>query len=197
MRDYDFKALNDKEFEVLVTDLLSARDKVTYERFKPGRDLGVDGRYFTPTGKEVILQCKHWLANPLEKLVKYLQDVEFPKVQKLRPHRYILAVSHALSRTDKARISEIFKPFIALPNDVLGREDLNDLLARNPEVERLHYKLWITSTTVLLNFINKPIIDRSAFAVEEILAAAPLYVPTKNHDLSIDKLEKHQENPPE
>ena len=32
--DYDFRQLNDKEFEILGTELLSKRDNVRYERFK-------------------------------------------------------------------------------------------------------------------------------------------------------------------
>lgn len=190
MSDYDFKTLNDKEFEILTADLVSARDSVHFERFKPGRDLGVDGRYFTADGKEVVLQSKHWATTPLERLVKQLQDVELPKVQKLRPKKYLLAVSHALSRTDKARITAALAPFIVTPSDVLGREDLNDLLAKYPDVERRHYKLWISSSTVLNHLINKAIYDRSSFAVEEILNDAHLYVPTRNHDIAIQKLER-------
>lgn len=190
MSDYDFRTLNDKEFEILAADLVSARDSAHFERFKPGRDLGVDGRYFASDGKEVILQSKHWATTPLERLVKHLHEVELPKVQKIRPKSYLLAVSHALSRTDKARITAALAPFILTPSDVLGREDLNDLLARNPEVERRHYKLWISSSTVLSHLINKAIYDRSSFAVDEILNDAHLYVPTQNHDIAIQKLEK-------
>ena len=190
MSDYDFKTLNDKEFEILAADLLSARDSVHYERFKPGRDLGVDGRYFTPDAGEVVLQSKHWATSPLEKLVRYLREDELPKVQKLRPRKYILVLSHSLSRTDKNGIFTILSPFLESPSDTLGREDLNDLLARNPEVERRHYKLWISSTTVLRHLLNKAIYDRSAFAVDEILADAHLYVPTRSHDIAVQKLEK-------
>ena len=46
MPDYDFKALNDKEFEIFCVDLLSEVEKHRFERFKPGKDLGIDGRYF-------------------------------------------------------------------------------------------------------------------------------------------------------
>jgi hypothetical protein len=60
MSDYDFSTLNDKEFEILATDLLSKRDNLKYERFKPGRDAGVDGRFFHQNGTETILQAKHW-----------------------------------------------------------------------------------------------------------------------------------------
>ena len=188
--DYDFKTLNDKEFEILAADLLSARDSVHYERFKPGRDLGVDGRYFAADGQEVVLQSKHWATSPLERLVKHLEEVELPKVNRLLPKKYLLAISHPLSRTDKTRISTIFHPYVLSPSDILGQEDLNDLLASHPEVERRHYKLWISSTTALSYFLNKAIYDRSLFAAEEILGDAHLYVPTQNHDLAIQKLEK-------
>ena len=89
MTDYDFRQLNDKEFEILGTELLSKRDNVRYERFKPGKDAGVDGRYFRPGGGEVILQCKHWSTSPLERLVKHLEEVELPKIKRLKPVRYV------------------------------------------------------------------------------------------------------------
>jgi hypothetical protein len=188
--DYDFKALNDKEFEILCTDLLSARDGVRYERFKPGRDAGVDGRYFGLSGKETILQCKHWVTTPLEKLVKHLQDNELPKLHKLKPSKYVLAVSHPLSRSDKARITSILKPYVQSPSDVIGRENLNDLLSNASDIEVKHYKLWISSSNVLMHLFNKPIHDRSAFAIEEIHTNSHLYVPTSSHDLAIRKLEE-------
>jgi hypothetical protein len=190
MSDYDFKTLNDKEFEILAADLAGARDSVHFERFKPGRDLGVDGRYFTTAGEEVVLQSKHWAATTLGQLVKHLQAVEVVKVRKLRPKKYVLAVSHPLSRMDKQRITAIFTPFIVTPSDVLGREDLNDLLSKNQEIERRHYKLWISSSAVLSHLINKAIYDRSSFAMSEILDTAHLYVPTQSHDKAVQKLEK-------
>jgi len=190
MTDYDFRALNDKEFEVLVTDLLSNRDGQRYERFKPGRDSGVDGRFFRQNGSEVLLQCKHWPASPLERLVRHLEEIELPKVRTLNPAEYILALSHPLSRSDKRRIFDALSPFVKTQADILGREDLNDLLATHPKVELRHYKLWITSTTVLRHFLNKPIVDRSLFAIQEIREAAKLYVPTANHDKALAKLEE-------
>lgn len=189
MNDYDFRTLNDKEFEVLATDLLSKRDGHKYERFKPGRDAGVDGRYFKPDGTEVILQCKHWPSSPLEKLIKHVQDDELPKIRGLNPARYVLAISHPLSRYDKTRISTALSPYILEPTDILGREDLNDLLSENSDIELRHYKLWISSTNVLRHLLNKPVLDRSAFALQEIQESAHLYVPTANHDSALERLE--------
>lgn len=189
MNEYDFSRLNDKEFEVFCTDLLSAREGFRFERFKPGRDGGVDGRYFKSEGDEWILQCKHWISTPLEKLVKYIEDTESLKVKKISPSRYILAVSHTLSLNDKKNLIQKLSPFILSPKDILGREDLNDILAKHPDVEKRHYKLWIASSNVLAYMLNKPIYDRSQFELSEILEASKIYVTTSNHNQAIEKLE--------
>lgn len=190
MTHYDFKVLNDKEFEVLVTDLLTKRDGQKYERFKPGRDSGVDGRFFRPDGTEVIVQCKHWPSSPIERVTKHLQDVELPKLIKLKPNRYIVALSHQLSRDDKTRILKTLTPYVATPADILGREDLNDLLSEYKQVELRHFKLWIASTNVLQHLLSKPVLERSAFALQEAQESAHLYIPTANHDRALAKLEQ-------
>lgn len=190
MTDYDFRTLNDKEFEVLATDLLSRREGQKFERFKPGRDSGVDGRYFRSDGTEIVVQCKHWPATPLEKLSTHLKKVELAKIRRVQPARYILAISHPLSRNDKRRISDILSPFISSPADILGREDLNDLLSANSDIEKRHYKLWIVSANVIQHLLAKPIYDRSAFAMREIQESSHLYVPTLNHDRALQKLER-------
>lgn len=188
MNEYDFSKLNDKEFEVFCADLLSLRECVKFERFKPGRDGGVDGRYFSPNGEEWILQCKHWVMTPLEKLLKYM-GAEKEKVIRLAPVRYFLMVSHSLSRNDKKQLMEALSPFVLTPSDILGREDLNDLLVRFPEVERRHYKLWLASSNVLSYLYNKPVIDRSYFVFQEMMESSKLYVTTANHEAAVEKLE--------
>lgn len=45
-KNYTFEALNDKEFEELAIDLLSKNLNTNIERFKLGKDQGIDGRFF-------------------------------------------------------------------------------------------------------------------------------------------------------
>ncbi|XQA65506.1 restriction endonuclease [Xanthomonas sacchari] len=189
MNDYDFRQLSDKEFESFCCDLLSREFSNRFERFRPGRDAGVDGRFFSDKG-EVILQCKHWLNTPLSQLINALSRDEAPKVVRLAPVRYVLAVSHALSRTDKKKICEVFSPFIRSADDVLGREDLNDILAKHTEVERRHYKLWIASSTVLTSILHAPIYGRSDFLIKDIVDESVRYAITKNHELAVQKIEE-------
>lgn len=191
MNDYDFHQLSDKEFEVLCCDLLSLELGQRFERFKPGRDSGVDGRFFSG-GSEIVLQCKHWVSTPLASLLSSLARTEAPKLGRLKPARYLLAVSNSLSRTDKMRICEIFAPFIKTQSDILGREDLNDLLARHPEVERKHFKLWLASSNVLSSLLNASIQGRSEFLIQDIVQDSIRYVLTNNHHEALSKLEsKH------
>src|ERR1700691_4797759 len=110
MSTHDFKGLHDKEFEALSADLLGASMSVRFERFKPGRDQGVDARYFEADGGEIILQCKHRPASSITQLARHLREEEAPKAEKLGARRYLLAVSHALSRADKTKLAESMRP---------------------------------------------------------------------------------------
>jgi adenylate kinase family enzyme len=190
MSDYDFSSLNDKEFEELSADLLSCHLGTRIERFKAGRDGGVDGRFFSSEGNEVIIQCKHWLKSGLTALIRSIESTEAKKVKRLNPKRYIFVTSLELSRANKIKIKNLLSPFVLSESDVFGNEDLNDILSKNIEVERKHYKLWISSTNVLTTILNYAIIGRSRHRLEEIVEETNRYVVTQSHNQAMDKLEK-------
>lgn len=180
MNNYDFAALNDKEFEALVVDLLSEEHGVFVERFKPGKDAGVDGRWFAAGGGEIIIQCKHWLRSGYAALLKALTKKERPKLDRLEPDKYILATSVPLSRANKEEIAHAFSPYLSV-SDVLGPEDLNLLLARHPRVEERNYKLWLSSINTLGLLLNNAIIGRSRSELVLFREGAALYVTTEDY----------------
>lgn len=191
MNEYDFSRLNDKEFEVFCTDLLGAHEGVIFERFKPGRDGGIDGRYIVNSETLWIVQCKHWAPAGRDQLFKKISVEEREKVIKLNPQRYILVVSFKLSPSDKKRLMEALSPFVKSPSDILGQEDLNDLLAKYPAVESRHYKLWLVSSNLMRYFMDKAIHDRSRNTIEEIISKSAVYTQTSNHSAAIERLEKY------
>jgi hypothetical protein len=186
---YDFKGLHDKEFEALCADLLGASMSMRFERFKPGPDRGVDARCLEAGGGEVVLQCKHRPRSSIAQLIRHLKDEERPKVDALRPARYLLGLSHPLSRAEKAKIAEILHPHIKSHSDIFGAEDLNALLDQHPKVVQRHYKLWLTSAQVLSLILEKPIFDRSAFTLQEAGDAAKTFVPTSSYHEALRLLE--------
>jgi hypothetical protein len=144
MSSHDFKGLHDKEFEALCADLLGVSMSVRFECFKPGPDRGVDARCFE-AGGEIILQCKHRPASPIAQLARHLRDEEAPKAEKLGATRYLLAVSHALSRADKTKLAESLHPHIKSDSDVFGPEDL---MATSSNVQELAQSISIDRPTL-------------------------------------------------
>lgn len=192
MADYTFESLNDKEFEHLVRDLLQKEMEVTFENFKAGQDQGIDLRYSKSQENHIIIQCKHWLKSGIPKLKSHFKSSEFGKVKKLKPQRYIIATSLGLSPVDKKEIKDIFEPFILKESDIIGKETLNNLLTKYPEVEENHFKLWLSSTNILKRITNEYIRERSRLYAEEIKDRIKLFVPTINFQTAEEILEKHR-----
>jgi len=139
MLSYDFHQLSPYDLEILARDLLQAHWGVTLESFKAGKDGGVDLRYAAGTSR-LIVQVKHLLKTGLPGLIRELQK-EAKKVQELQPARYVLVTSVPLSAVNKDAIVDIIGDDVLRPNDVLGQDDLNNLLGQYASIEGNHYKL--------------------------------------------------------
>ena len=170
MTSYELSRLNDKEFEALAVKIVEVLIGKKVERFKEGKDQGVDGRFFTVGNVEGIVQAKHWERSGISKLLTQLQKTEVPKVEKLKPSRYILVTSVPLSRANKQTIHRLFAPYLLSETDVLGHEDIQDFLRDHREVAKAFYKLWLASSAVLGQIFNAAVIGRSAFKLEDVVA---------------------------
>lgn len=194
MTDYDFSTLNDKEFENITIELISAERQKRFERFKAGRDGGIDGRFYCNNGDEEVIQCKHYLKTGFKGLISSLKKKndkgtnEIEKVKKLNPNKYLFITSLPLSAENKKTIKELFLPFIKNDSDIYGQEDLNDILSKNSKIEEKYYKLWISSTTVLQRMFNNAINGRSKALIEEIKDNTKYYVVTDNHNKALKKI---------
>lgn len=191
--EYDFSKLNNREFEILAASVIAKEHNIKIEIFKPGRDGGVDGRFWIRDKKEGIIQCKHYLETPYSQLISKLKNEELAKVKKLNPSKYIFLTSKTLSRLNKIEILNIFKPYIQDESDIWGQEDLNSFLSKreNQDVVERNYKLWITSTSVLDILFNNAIGGRSQFTIREIEENSYRYVVTTNHNKGFKILEEN------
>jgi deoxyadenosine/deoxycytidine kinase len=188
MTDYDFKILQPNEFECFSRDLLQAREGIFFESFADGRDKGIDFRFAYSKDRTCIVQCKRYKEwNELKNCLKN----EVTKVKKLNPHRYILTTSVDISLGEKDEIIELFTPYILNTSDVLGRKDLNNLLALHKEIENDYHKLWIASTNVLNLIINKNTVNWSSFKLENVERDARLYVENESLNKALDILKNN------
>lgn len=176
--EYDFKALSDYDFEQLVCDLLSAQQGQQVESFRQGRDQGIDLRYTTVNGGKAVVQCKHYVKTPFSGLCTAMKK-ERKKIERLAPERYVLVTSQFLTPLEKDKLLTILTPFCKSTEDILGGNELNSLLRQYPQVERTHYKLWLTSSAVLEKLLHSEIYQQSAMLQEEIQNKLQLYVQSK------------------
>ncbi len=194
MPDYTFNTLNDKDFEVLVRDLLQAELGVHLESFKSGKDQGIDLRYTSNTAAvgTTIIQAKHWSKSGFAPLLRELGTKELPKIKKLAPDRYIVATSVPLSAKNKGDIVAALTPYVKNTSDIFGLDELNGLLEKYPKVEKGHYKLWISSTAVLERILHNAVTGRSNFVREQIERKARLFVPTSSFSKALEILNRRQ-----
>ena len=187
MKTYDFLNLSPPEFENLTRDLFQKEFGITLESFTSGADQGIDIRYSFSKKKKLIIQCKRYkdytsLINSLKK--------EKGKVVKLKPQRYIISTSVGLTPKQKENIQKVLSPFIKDTKDIVGKDDLNNLLGLHPDIEKNHFKLWLSSTNVLQQIIHSRIHNQSSFEEEKVRDTIRLYVENQSYYKAIDILKE-------
>ena len=165
MPNYDFQSLSSYDFELLARDLVQAELGIRLESFAPGPDGGIDFRFKDKSG-DIVVQCKHY--KDYDTVYQVLRREEVLKVIRLLPKRYILALSTPLTPPRKAAIFALFKPYCLVPGDILGREDLNNLLTIHSSIEQNHIKLWMTSEAMLRRFLDRGVWGDSELTLERI-----------------------------
>lgn len=192
MNDYDFSTLNDKEFESLVKDLLNAEFKLELQDFKKGKDKGVDLRYSTSENdNSLVVQVKHYVKSKYSNLKSDIKK-ELPKVKDLNPDKYIVVTSLELAAYQKDELKKALHPFVLSSQDIIARNELNDYLSKNEEIEKKYFKLWFSSINVFNSILNNAVEGRAISLLEEIERKLPLYVPTKKIDEANKILEKEK-----
>lgn len=185
MSTYDFKQLSPHDFEQLARDLLQARDGIVFESFKAGRDQGIDFRHSRGTGN-VIVQCKHYVGTGLAGLMRDLKK-EVVKFTKLKASRYVLVTSVGLTPSNKTDIQSLFGSLLEV-GDILGCDDINNLLGIHSKIEQQHYKLWLTSRAMLDRVINNASMTQSDFDVSRVHRDIHKYVRSSAYPRALDML---------
>lgn len=68
---------------------------------------------------------------------------------------------------------------------------MNNLLEKNPEIEKNYHKLWLASTNVLNTIINRATLNWSSFELEKIEKDIRLYVENESLNKALDVLKEN------
>jgi hypothetical protein len=186
MPDYDFHTISPVDFEELTRDLLQARDGIVFQSFKVGRDRGIDLRYSSDCENRIV-QCKHFRKSGYAALLRDVRR-ETTKIAGMRPPptRYFLSTSVELSDANKEELASTLS--LANTQDILGSNDLNNLLGLHPEVEQAHYKLWLSSTAVLQRVLHNAEATQSDLEFKRIRRELPRFVQSAAYRQAADQL---------
>lgn len=179
MANYDFKELSSYDFELLIRDLLQEEYDVTIESFKSGRDNGIDLRYAKDEKDSFIVQCKHY-ANSTYNDLKTTVKKEAEKLKNIDCKRYILVTSQSLTPNNKEELLKILSPYCKSTGDILGQNDVNNLIGKYPKVEKDNYKLWLTSTNIMERILHSKVYNQSIIEIENIRFKSKFYVQNKS-----------------
>jgi hypothetical protein len=174
MPEYDFRTLSPTDFEYLVGDVLNADLGLRLHSYPEGRDQGIDLRQVTADGHTIIVQCKHYLKSSPSTFITAVRKEAGKRALRVAD-RYLFVTSHDLSAAREDEVAGI----LGIPHDdVWGPRAINDALGRNPDVERRHFKLWLSSTTALEAILHAGRWRRTDALLREAAERAQYWVET-------------------
>ena len=176
------------DFEELCRDLAQAETGKRFSAFGPGTDGGIDGRH-SKGDQSTILQCKHYWRSSFSDLKSALQK-EVSNLAKLNPNRYLLITSQSLTPNKSDILAKILDTHLKCPEDIWGKEDIEAAIRRHPQIEKSHFKLWLSSTAVLERILQSGLEAFTQATKEEILDDLRVYVHNPSFDEAISRLEE-------
>ncbi|MEU1014732.1 restriction endonuclease [Streptomyces sp. NPDC005898] len=191
MDSFDLGRLTDHDFEVVCRDLFSDVLGIPLEIFPRGRDRGIDLRYTGPSGTTVV-QCKHWPRETQTTLIRRLIKDELPKVRALAPDRYIVSTTVALTVEGKEKLCRAFAPYVRGTGDLYGVDEIVAELLRRPDLVRRHFRLWLSSTSVLQTVLNQDRYLRSSWLQKRLPGVADTFVPHEGFERAKQLLDTQQ-----
>lgn len=176
---FNYEDLCDVEFEALAQDVMSKKLGVELKRFAKGTDGGVDLTN-NAQSRDIIVQVKHYYRSSISSLLSSLKK-EIINVETNKPQKYYVVTTATLSADKKVEIFSMFRGYMDDVNNVITREDIEDLLQGEDYigVVKKHFKLWLHSTNILDLVFNAEIEQDSIVCITRIKENEKVLVQTQ------------------
>jgi hypothetical protein len=171
---------------------MSKKLQADLRRFAAGRDGGMD-LTDDPSNHNIVVQIKHYIKTDVSGLIASLRN-EVPKVKKLCPNQYYICCSKELSAAKIDEIYKLFSGYMGSSSNVITLAEIEDFLiaSENIDILRKHYKLWISSTTLLEDIQNNDIFIDCETLLSSIHEDEKCFVQTGAYDHAVECLENNQ-----
>jgi len=85
----------------------------------------------------------------------------------------------------------LLRPYTKNQKDIFGREDINNLLGKYQDIEKKHFKLWLSSASILENIIHSRILREAEYEIEDILRESKKYVINESFEKALNIIREH------
>ncbi|WP_196600384.1 ATP-binding protein [Pectinatus frisingensis] len=191
---FNYQDLNDIEFEELCKDIMSKSLNTSLRSFAAGKDGGID-LAGTITGKNfnIIVQVKHYIKSTFSSLKNSLSK-EISKVANLNPYQYYICCSQELTPNNIKDIYNMFSSYMASDKNIYTLKEIDSFLQdrNNRDILEKHYKLWLSSTTILDDINNNSIFIDCETLLSDIKEERKFFVQTTPYNLCKAFLKKHR-----
>lgn len=188
MPDYDFRSLSPIDFEALVRDLLNADLGTKFTSFAVGPDGGIDLRDASKE-KPLIAQCKH-RPDAKKRALVTSAAAEAGRWQSDQLDKYYFVVSAPLTPRGADEVKAALSPLPVDSNPVWHQGSLNAAISRHPQIEKDHFKLWLSSAVALERIIQAAQWQRSEELLQRVSERVRLYVHTPAYSRSMKILQE-------
>ncbi|MFT8348558.1 restriction endonuclease [Clostridium saccharoperbutylacetonicum] len=186
---FNYRNLDDVEFEELCKDIMQRKLNTQLRAFRKGVDGGIDLKDIY-SGNNIIVQVKHYINSKFSDLRNSLKK-EIKKVQSLNPVKYYVCCAQELGPSDTKEIYELFKDYMDSYKNIMTLKEIDDFLKEetNKDIVRKHFKLWLYSSNILSEINNQDIFIDCETLLSDIKEENKYYIQTKTYDMSIKFLE--------
>ena len=187
---FNYANLSDVEFENLCKDVMSRMIGSELYRFAKGRDGGIDFTDDTLT-HNIVVQVKHYIRSSTSNLIASIRK-EIPKIETLNPNKYFICCSKELTPNNVAEIRRMFPKYMDSDKYIVTLSIIDDFLSQpsNSDIVMLHYKLWLSSITIIDEMFTRDISIDSDVLIYKIKNDMKYFVETGAFHRAIECLNK-------
>lgn len=144
---YNLLELSSVDFENIICDLFQKSLNLKFETFKEGKDGGIDVLTRVDGRNHIVIQCKRY--KNYSDLKSNIKNSEQLKAKGIICDKYLLLTTVELSNANKKELQSLSNGYIKNSDDIYGKEDIDILIRKYPDVIHAYPKLWLPAREVL------------------------------------------------
>lgn len=188
---FNYRNLDDVEFEELCKDIMQRKLDIELRTFRKGVDGGIDLQD-NGKGNNIIVQVKHYINSRYSNLLNTLKK-ELEKVKKLNPNQYYVCCALELTPAQTNEVYELFQDYMNSKANIIDLKYIDSFLQeeKNKDVVKKHFKLWLSASNILSEIYNQNIFIDCETLLADIEEESKLFVETNTYRKCISSIEKN------